>query len=94
MTDEILRLFPACPASRARSIAAHTAMRRSGRVGRSAAGRDLEPEAITLAVRASVRHEDTRYDEYLMSGMDRSAARARVREEVESTLDRWRARGP
>jgi hypothetical protein len=94
MTDEILRLFPACPANRARAVAGHTAVRGSGRVGRSAAGRALDPEAITLAVRASVRHEDTRYDEYLMSGMDRSEARARVREEVESIVQRWRAPAP
>ena len=94
MTDEILRLFPACPPDRARAVAGHTAVRGSGRVGRSAAGRALDPEAITLAVRASVRHEDTRYDEYLMSGMDRSEARARVRDEVQGTLDRWQAPTP
>jgi hypothetical protein len=94
MTEEILRLLPGCPAIRARAVAGHTAVRGSGRVGRSAAGRALDPETITLAVRASVRHEGTRYDEYLMSGMDRSEARARVREEVESTLDGWRSPAP
>ena len=94
MADEILRLFPGCPADRARAIAGHTAVRGSGRVGRSAAGRALDPEAIMLAVRASVRHEDTRYDEDLMSGLDRSTARARVRDEVDSILDRWRAPAP
>jgi hypothetical protein len=94
MTDEILRLFPGCPANRARAIAGHTAVRGSGRVGRSAAGRALDPEAITLAVRASVRHENTRYDEYLMSGMDRAEARARVRDEVQAILDSWQASAP
>jgi hypothetical protein len=94
MTEEILRLFPGCPAIRARAIAGHTAVRGSGRVGRSAAGRALDPEAITLAVWASVRHEDTRYDEYLMSGMDRSEARSRVRDEAQKTLDGWRAAAP
>jgi hypothetical protein len=94
MTDEILRLFPDCPANRARAIAGHTAVRGSGRVGRSAAGRALDPEAITLAVRASVRHENTRYDEYLMSGMDRAEARARVRDEVQAILDSWQASAP
>lgn len=54
----------------------------------------IDPEAITLAVRASVRHEDTRYDKYLMSGTDRSEARARVCDEVEGTLDRWRTPAP
>src|ERR1044072_7647501 len=36
---EIRRLFPGCPADRAVEIAAHTSLRGSGRVGRSAAGR-------------------------------------------------------
>ena len=94
MTEEILGLFPGCPAIRARAIAGHTAARGSGRVGRSAAGRALDPEAITLAVRASVRHEDTRYDDYLMSGMDRSEARARVRDEVQAILDSWQTSAP
>jgi hypothetical protein len=94
MSSEILRLFPGCPASRARAIAGHTGVRGSGRVGRSAAGRALDPEAMTLAVRASVRHEDTRYDEYLMSGVDRSEARARVRDEVQAILDSWQAPAP
>jgi hypothetical protein len=63
MAQEIARLFPGCPADRARAIALHAAVRGSGRVGRSAAGRALEPEPIELAVAAAVAHEDTRYDE-------------------------------
>jgi hypothetical protein len=43
------KLFPVCPSDRARAIAARAALRRSGRVGRSAAGRRLEAEAVTLA---------------------------------------------
>ena len=59
---EIARLFPGCPADRAEAIARHTSLRGSGRVGRSAAGRSLDEKAVTLAVAASVRHEDTEYD--------------------------------
>jgi hypothetical protein len=59
-------------------------------VGRSAAGRALEPEAIALAVVASVRHEDTRYDELLMASTDRAEAREYVRAEVERIVERWR----
>ena len=66
-------------------------MRGSGRVRRSAAGRALEPEAVRLALAASVRHEDTRYDELLMSGVERSEARATVREQVERVLKAWSA---
>lgn len=90
MAEEIARLFPGCPAERARSIARHTALRGSGRVGRSAAGRALDPAALELAVTAAVRHEDTRYDELLMTGVERELARAQVRDEVARILDRWR----
>jgi hypothetical protein len=87
---EIERLYPGCPRERAEAIARHTGTRGSGRVGRSAAGRALDSEAIALAVAASVRHEDTRYDELLMAGTDRAEAREYVRPEVERTLERWR----
>lgn len=87
---EIVRLYPGCARERAEAIARHTAARGSGRVGRSAAARALAPNAIALAVAASVRHEDTRYDELLMSGADRADARERVRDEVDSVLERWR----
>ena len=43
-----------------------------------------------LAVTASVRHQDTPYDGLLMSGIDRSEARERVRDTVNSILDAWR----
>ena len=90
MAAEIVRLFPGCPPARAQSIAGHASVRGSGRVGRSAAGRALEPDALELAVAAAVRHEDTRYDELLMSGVARELARARVRDEVLRVLDGWR----
>ena len=87
---EIGELFPACPPGRAEAIARHAAQRGSGRVGRSAAGRELDPEALELAVLASVRHQDTRYDELLMSGLDRTLARDHVRDHVNAVLDQWR----
>ena len=83
--------FPGCPPSRADAIAYHAALRGSGRVGRSAAGRALDPEAIRLAVAASLRHVDTDYDDLLMSGLDRDDARHRVRDRVDAVLDTWRA---
>lgn len=91
MGQEIVRLFPGCPADRAEEIARHTAARGSGRVGRTAAGRALDPEAIDLAVAASVRHVDTRYDELLMAGVRRHEARELVAAEVERVLDGWQA---
>jgi hypothetical protein len=90
MAGEIVRLFPGCPQERAEAIARHAGARGSGRIGRTAAARVLEPEAITLAVVASVRHVDTNYDELLMSGSGRAEARELVRPDVERVLDRWR----
>ncbi len=90
MAVEIGNLFPGCPPGRADAIARHAAQPGSGRVGRSAAGRALDPEALELAVLASVRHQDTGYDELLMSGLDRPLARDHVRDQVKAVLDEWR----
>ncbi len=90
MAELIGQLFPHCPPGRAEAIARHTGLRGSGRVGRSAAGRALDEEAMTRAVIASIRHEDTDYDELLMSGVDREEARARIRTKIDSVLELWR----
>ena len=89
LASEILRLFPGCPAERAAAIAEHTGQRGSGRVGRSAAGRALDENAVTLAVEASVRHHDTRYDALLMAGVPRNLARERVRPAIDQHLAAW-----
>jgi hypothetical protein len=91
MAAAILRMFPGCPPNEARDIAEHTAVRGSGRVGRTAAGQSLGEEALTSAVIAHIRHRHTRYDELLMGGWDRDDARRRVREAIDELLDRWRA---
>ncbi len=90
MAAEIGKLFPGCPPGRAEAIARHAAQRGSGRVGRSAAGQALDAEALELAVLASVRHQDTGYDDLLMSGLDRTLARDHVRDQVKTVLDEWR----
>ncbi|MFG3615818.1 DUF2293 domain-containing protein [Nocardia sp. NPDC047654] len=90
MSDEIQRLFPGCPTDRAAEIAEHAAARGSGRVGRTAAAKLLSPEALTLAVIASIRHRDTDYDHLLMTGVPRSEARARIRPTVDHVLETWR----
>jgi hypothetical protein len=89
MVEEITRLFPGCPAQRAQAIAGHTSLRGSGRVGRSAAGRSLDEKAMTLAVVASVRHEDTDYDSLLMSGVPRDVARERIEATIDRVLRAW-----
>jgi hypothetical protein len=88
----IAALFPSCPEARAQAIARHAAVRGSGRVGRSAAGRAVEDHAVELAVIASIRHEDTGYDELLMAGVERDDARARVRADADQVLEQWRRR--
>ncbi len=90
LATEVRRLFPGCPPERAEVIERHTGARRTGRIGRSAAGRALDPVSITLAVVASVRHLDTPYDALLISGVARTDARAQVADQIEAVLDSWR----
>lgn len=89
---EILRRYPGCPPDRAEEIAHHAFKRGSGRIGRTATGRDLDPEALNLAVAAAVRHVDTPYDELLMGGIGRLEARVQVRAEVDKVMAGWRER--
>jgi hypothetical protein len=90
MVKEIGNLFPGCPLREVIAIAEHTAVRGSGRVGRSEAGWNLGERALTLAVVAAVRHNHTEYDRLLASGVDREAARKRITGEVEEILAAWR----
>lgn len=92
MAAKIASLFPGCPSERAHEIACHAAARGSGRVGRSAGGRQLEEWALELAVTASVRHRDTAYDKLLMAGVERSEARDRVGDDVARVIAAWRLR--
>jgi hypothetical protein len=82
-------MFPHCPEPARRAIAEHACQRHSGRVGRSATAKMLDPEPVALAVRAHIRHECTRYDELLAQGADRGEARALVRGEVDEILQQW-----
>ena len=90
MIEEIRALFPNCPPNEAARIAAHTAERGSGRVGRTEAGRKLQESALTAAVHAAVRHTHTSYDELLSKGVGREDARARVHGRVLEILGGWR----
>ena len=83
--------YPGCPPARATAIACHASRRGSGRIGRTRSGRALDPDAVRLAVAASVRHEDTRYDELLMRGVAGADARDQVRAAVDELVHRWQA---
>jgi hypothetical protein len=88
-TLRVRELFPECPSGREKAIAEHACRKYSGRIGRSAAGKSLDEEAIRLAVTAHVRHAETRYDELLAKGYDRREAREQVEEEVLQVLAKW-----
>ena len=57
--------------------------------GRRRQGKSFLLEALTLAVVASVRHEDTDYDSLLMSGVSRAEARDLIRPAVDRRLASW-----
>lgn len=82
--------FPGCPEGRESVIAEHACRKYSGRVGRSAAAKSLDEEAVRIAVVAHVRHAETRYDELLAAGHDRSSARWEVEDAAEEVIRRWR----
>jgi hypothetical protein len=90
LAQAIARRYPGCPTDETQNIAQHTGLRSSGRVGRSAAGRSLDPAAVDLAVIAHIRHTHTNYDKLLMSGADRQDARALVRDRIDQVLAAWR----
>lgn len=91
--ERVRAMFPRCPAGREQLIAEHACRKYSGRVGRSAADKSLDDDAVWLAVVAHVRHAETEYDKLLRQGLDRRDARHEVREDVDRVLDQWGYRG-
>jgi len=89
VTEKLKALYPGCPPDETARIAAWTCRKHSGRVGRSAAAKDFDPQALRLAVISHIRHEHTRYDELLMQYGERQQAREMVRAEIEKLLARW-----
>lgn len=87
--EEIRRHFPGVPAATAQLIAEHACRKYSGRVGRSAAAKSFDENAISLAVKAHVRHAMTNYDELLLKGYDRRDARESVYGRVREILEGW-----
>jgi len=80
---------PYCPPGREALVAEHACRKYSGRVGRSAAAKELDEQAVRLAVTAHVRHVETNYDELLSSMFERSEARMMVRDAVAEILEMW-----
>lgn len=87
----IRRQYPSCPEAREHEIAEHACLKYSGRVGRSAAAKALDDQAVRLAVEAHVRHRETDYDSLLVNGWDRHEARREVGASLRAVLDAWRS---
>ncbi|MCP4690414.1 MAG: DUF2293 domain-containing protein [Desulfobacterales bacterium] len=87
----VRELYPGRPSGRAKTIAEHACLKYSGRVGRSAAAKTFDPKTVRLAVAAHVRHQETKYDVFLVKGMDRYEARARVKGAIDRVMEKWRA---
>ena len=83
--------FPGARPERAHDIAEHACRKYSGRVGRSAVAKALDPAAVHVAVAAHVRHLETDYDALLGSGLSRHEGRDRVAVRVHDVLRRWQA---
>ena len=87
----VRELYPGCPPGRETDIAEHACLKYSGRVGRSAAAKDLDADAVRLAVVAHIRHAETDYDALLARGWDRWDARAQVEGDVAQVTTAWEA---
>ncbi len=87
----VRELFPRCPSGREVAIAEHACLKYSGRVGRSAAAKSLDENAVRIAIIAHIRHAETQYDELLMRGYERWNARAQVEEVVRRIFTKWEA---
>jgi len=87
--ETVRQFYPKCPSRTAAAIAEHACAKYSGRVGRSAAAKALDEQAIRLAVVAHVRHVETPYDGLLMKGWERAEARLNVEDTVQSVLAKW-----
>lgn len=92
-TEKIREQFPKCPKNREKQIAEHACQKYSGRVGRTAAAKALDEQAILLAVIAHIRHTLTDYDEMLFKTGCRQEARHLVQEKVEQVLNKWLGNG-
>ena len=89
--QKIRELFPLIETGRDQIIAEHACRKYTGRIGRSAAAKSLDENAILLAVIAHIRHRETNYDDLLGKGWERSDARSAVAERIDEVLSRWRA---
>jgi hypothetical protein len=82
--------YPRCPEGTDRLVAEHACRKHSGRVGRTAAAKAFDEEAVDLAVIAHVRHVHTDYDDLLLRRVEKREARAAIRPVLDQVLTEWR----
>lgn len=58
-------------------------------MGRSAAAKTFDEQAVRLAVMAHIRYRETDYDQLLGKGWFRVEARAQVRDRVDQISESW-----
>lgn len=85
----VRELYPSCPDGVEHVIAAHACQKYSNRVGRSAQAKNLDEDAIRLAVAAHIRHKETNYDRMLSMGYDRHKARMLIQGDVDAVINQW-----
>ena len=88
-SKQILIQYPGCPVKEAESIAEHACKKYSGRVGRSSAAKALVARAITLAVRAHIRHVHTDYYQRLSGASERKEARLAIADQLDQVEREW-----
>lgn len=87
--NRVRKLFPGCPPERELTIAEHACLKYSGRIGRTNAAKNLDEDAVRLAVTAHIRHTETDYDKLLAKGLDKWEARTKVDDMVSCVLNKW-----
>jgi len=85
----VREIFPKCPKDREYEITEHACEKYSGRVGRTAAAKDLKDWVIIMAVWAHIRHRETNYDELLTRGYDKGDLRHEIKGEIFKIINGW-----
>jgi hypothetical protein len=86
----VTQAYPGCGIKNAGFIAEHACEKYSGRVGRSAAAKKLEPQTINLAVRAFIRHNMTEYESLFEKGYFKTKARKTIIGQVNEIAEKWK----
>ena len=88
--QQIIKQYPSCPVEEAEFIAEHACEKHSGRVGRSASAKKLNETPVTLAVRAHIRHNHTKYDELMTEGWGKNEAKDFTVGDVDRIEIKWK----